>query len=246
MARARLLKPGFFENEDLAKMPPHGRLLFQGLWTLADREGRLHDRPAWIKGQIFAYENVKVDGLLAQLDAGGFIQRYEVEGARYIQVVKFEKHQSPHVREPASTIPAPGSAPDKPGASPVISGTGPAVAVAVSDPVAVAEAETVDARPPEHPFAFLYAQKYAERNPGRRVPPAEHASALALEREFGAQACIDAASDLDWQKHPNYLKPKLEDQRNGVSQSRSQPSRSTRSATTLAGSADENERWRNA
>ena len=44
MARARLLKPGFFTNEDLCELPAFGRLLFAGLWTIADREGRLEDR----------------------------------------------------------------------------------------------------------------------------------------------------------------------------------------------------------
>ena len=49
MARARNIKPGFFKNEFLAEMPCEVRLLFIGLWTLADREGRLEDRPKRIK-----------------------------------------------------------------------------------------------------------------------------------------------------------------------------------------------------
>ena len=43
--RTRLLKPGFFMNEELARLPVRARLLFAGLWCLADREGRLEDRP---------------------------------------------------------------------------------------------------------------------------------------------------------------------------------------------------------
>lgn len=78
-----------------------------------------------------------------------------------------------------------------------------------------ADADAEDARPPEHPFAFMYAQKYRMRE-GRPIPPVVHAAALALEREFGSQACIDAAADFDWQKHPNYLKPGLEERRNGT------------------------------
>ena len=45
MARARNIKPGFFRNADLVEMPIEARLLFIGLWTLADRSGRLEDRP---------------------------------------------------------------------------------------------------------------------------------------------------------------------------------------------------------
>lgn len=107
MARARTLKPGFFLNELLAELHPLARLLFAGLWTLADREGRLEDRPKRIKAAILPYDDCDVDAFLQQLHDRGFILRYEVAGERYIQVVNFRKHQTPHVREPASTIPAP-------------------------------------------------------------------------------------------------------------------------------------------
>ena len=63
--RARNLKPGFFKNEDLAELPFEGRLLFAGLWCLADREGRLEDRPKRIKAEIFAFDSVDVDKLLS-------------------------------------------------------------------------------------------------------------------------------------------------------------------------------------
>ena len=52
MARARNLKPSFFTNDKLAELHPLGRLLFAGLWTIADREGRLEDRPKRIKTDV--------------------------------------------------------------------------------------------------------------------------------------------------------------------------------------------------
>ena len=109
MSRARNIKPSFFQNENLATLPPYARLLFAGLWCLADRAGRLEDRPKRIKAELFPYERVDVDGLLNAL-AGGeeqFILRYEVGGVRYIQVLNFVKHQNPHINERASSIPAP-------------------------------------------------------------------------------------------------------------------------------------------
>ena len=45
MARARNIKPGFFANDLLVDLPFEVRLLFIGLWTIADRAGRLCDRP---------------------------------------------------------------------------------------------------------------------------------------------------------------------------------------------------------
>ena len=108
MARARNIKPGFFTNDTLAEINPLGRLLFIALWTMADREGRLEDRPKKIKAEALPYDNANIERLLADLQKHGFILRYTVDGAAYIQVLNFCKHQNPHQREPVSTIPAPG------------------------------------------------------------------------------------------------------------------------------------------
>lgn len=107
MARARLLKPGFFTNELLAELPFEGRLLFAGLWTLADREGRLEERVGRIKAAVFPFDVVDVASLLAALEARGFIERYTVGAMPLIQIAKFLDHQKPHTREAASTLPAP-------------------------------------------------------------------------------------------------------------------------------------------
>ena len=107
MARSRNIKPGFFKNEVLAELDPMVRLLCIGLWTLADREGRLEDRPARIKAEIFPYEKFNADEGLETLATARFILRYMVGGCKYIQIFNFLKHQSPHVNEQASTIPAP-------------------------------------------------------------------------------------------------------------------------------------------
>jgi len=119
MARARMLKPGFFKNEGLAELrPPETaapmpaaafavRLCYEGLWLLADRSGRLEDRPKRIKAELFPYDDVDVDQLLITLAAHGFIVRYTVNGDTYIAITTFPKHQHPHVNEPSSVIPPP-------------------------------------------------------------------------------------------------------------------------------------------
>ena len=96
MARARNIKPAFFNNEDLAECSLAARLCFAGLWTLADREGRLEDRPKRIKGELFRFDSLDVEPLLKELAHRGFIMRYEVDGRGLIQVVAFHKHQNPH------------------------------------------------------------------------------------------------------------------------------------------------------
>ena len=106
MARARNIKPGFFINDQLAEIEPLGRLLFAGLWTIADREGRLEDRPKKIKAEILPYDNCDANILLDALNDAEFICRYTVDGQNYIQIINFSKHQNPHPKEAQSIIPA--------------------------------------------------------------------------------------------------------------------------------------------
>lgn len=105
--RARNIKPGFFSNDRLPECEPFARLLFIGLWCMADRQGRLEERWRKIKIELFPCDNCDIEALLNQLEQQEFIIRYAVDGVRYIQVVNFSKHQNPHKNEKASTIPPP-------------------------------------------------------------------------------------------------------------------------------------------
>ena len=107
MARARNIKPGFFRNEVIAELPMFTRLLFIGLWCIADREGRFEDRPKRIKMELFPADDVDVGEALGELESSGFIVRYESCGNKYAQINNFTKHQVPHHKEVASEIPAP-------------------------------------------------------------------------------------------------------------------------------------------
>lgn len=104
MARARNIKPAFFLNDELAELPPLTRLLFIGLWCIADRDGYLEDKPNKIKAEILPYDNCNVDNMLDELN-GEFITRYSFEGKRFIFIKNFSKHQNPHMKEKASEIP---------------------------------------------------------------------------------------------------------------------------------------------
>lgn len=107
MARARNIKPSFFTNEKLAECEPLARLLFTGLWCIADREGRLNDIPIRIKAQVLPYDNCDCNDLLAQLTDKKLIIRYSLDDDKFIQIISFTKHQQPHYKEVASVIPSP-------------------------------------------------------------------------------------------------------------------------------------------
>lgn len=109
MARARNIKPAFFLNDDLAEQNnPLGRLLFIGLWTLADYKGELEWRAGRIKAQLLPYDECDIKQLAINLDKSGFIRFYSDGSRIYINIPNFEKHQNPHKNERAqgSDIPA--------------------------------------------------------------------------------------------------------------------------------------------
>lgn len=109
MARTRNIKPGFVRNETLAELPRDARLLFALLPMIADRLGRLEDRPRRIKVDLFPYDEditgEVVDGWLQALAQREFLSRYVCDGVRVIQIVRFLKHQNPHPKEPDSVLP---------------------------------------------------------------------------------------------------------------------------------------------
>jgi hypothetical protein len=108
MPRIRTVKFDLFQHEGLAALEIVCRYAFIGLFTLADREGRLEDRPRRIAAQLFPYDrDIDFQKVLDSLVGGGFVERYSVEGHDYLQIVSFLKHQRPNIREPKSMIPTP-------------------------------------------------------------------------------------------------------------------------------------------
>lgn len=109
MARRRSLHPNFFHDEVLVTLPPLYRILFEGLWCLADREGILEDRPVRIKMKVLPMDTIDVDEALDVLQVHGMVLRYAVEGRRYLKVVNFLRFQHPHPSEAPSVFPGPDS-----------------------------------------------------------------------------------------------------------------------------------------
>lgn len=106
MARARNIKPAFFTNELLGTEDPMVSLTFLGLWCLADKDGILEDRPLRIKAELFPYrDSLDVNGYLTVLSRLGFVTRYQNGDVRYLEVLNFTKHQSPHHTEKAKGYP---------------------------------------------------------------------------------------------------------------------------------------------
>ena len=99
MARARNIKPTFFQNEELAELTALERLAFIGMWTIADFKGCIELRPKRLKIQLLPYDNCNFEEIVTNLDKSGFISIYSVQGQRYLKIINFEKHQTPHKNE---------------------------------------------------------------------------------------------------------------------------------------------------
>lgn len=109
--RARNIKPGFFENEQLAELPFEARLLFAGLWCYADREGRFEWRPKRIKALLFPYDVAitpdVIECHLMSLHVMTLILQYKSEENLFGLIKNFKKHQKPHPHEAKSILPDP-------------------------------------------------------------------------------------------------------------------------------------------
>lgn len=109
MARQRMISPKYFADEDLAGVTFPARLLGLALLTMADREGRLEDRPKLLKVGAFPHDVIEVAPLLEELVQVRFLVRYVVNGRAYLLVRSFHRYQKPHPNEARSTLPGPPS-----------------------------------------------------------------------------------------------------------------------------------------
>jgi len=112
MARIRSVKPEFWDDRKLAKRTSRdARLLYIGLWNLADEHARLNGDPLWIKGKVFPFDDdVDVKTIAVMLDelaALGCVACYEVDDDPYIFLPKLGKHQRLEPWKVDSRLPAP-------------------------------------------------------------------------------------------------------------------------------------------
>lgn len=103
--RTRDLKPDFWSDERVVLVSDSAKLLFQGLWNLADRCGRLEDKPVTIGFKVRPWDPSAVPTLLTELQSVGLIIRYSVNGLDCIGVPGLVTHQRIHPKEMASKLP---------------------------------------------------------------------------------------------------------------------------------------------
>lgn len=108
-ARIRTLKPEVWQDEKVVDLSRDARLLFVGLITMADDEGRLRAPTAGILGHVFPHDDDAVTFLATWLDeivTAGLILRYRNNDKPYIAFRHWRRHQKIN-RPTKSTLPPP-------------------------------------------------------------------------------------------------------------------------------------------
>ena len=96
MARIRTIKPQFWDDAKIGRIPRDARLLYIGLWTFADDLGVVIADPVWLKSKIFPYDRIQVQQLeawLGLLEKTGFISLLSVKSESFYYLPTFSRHQ---------------------------------------------------------------------------------------------------------------------------------------------------------
>ncbi len=98
MARIRTIKPEIWESERLGKLYISTRLLFVGLISLADDEGRGRGSPRYLLGRLHPYAPEKIKEAdvwndLQLLSKRRLIRTYEIDGCWYYEIPGWHDNQ---------------------------------------------------------------------------------------------------------------------------------------------------------
>ena len=99
----------FWLDEKIGSLPPEARLLYIGTWSLADDNGVLRGNPAYIRSQLFAYDEevtaADVRRWIELLTAERMLVPFTHRGERYLLVRRFRDHQKIDARYATELIP---------------------------------------------------------------------------------------------------------------------------------------------
>jgi hypothetical protein len=107
----RMIDSAMWSNENFAALPVMARLLQVGIINMADDQGRVKAFPAYLRSQVFPYDDVSIDDIrkwLTLIANNGTIAIYQADGKDYIQLLNWWEYQS-------LQYPAPSEYPAQPG-----------------------------------------------------------------------------------------------------------------------------------
>jgi uncharacterized phage protein (TIGR02220 family) len=97
MARIRMIKPEFWDDEKLSSISRDARLTFIGMWNNSDDYAVVKGHASWLKNNIFPYDDIKLSEFqkwLLELENIKVILPFEHSGEKYYYIKNFQKHQT--------------------------------------------------------------------------------------------------------------------------------------------------------
>ncbi len=93
MARKRMIDPNIWQSEDFGKLSTLGKLVFIGLFSNADDEGRGRANPTYLKSILFPYEesirSADIDKTLSEISSNMSVIFYSCNGSNYYSLTKW-------------------------------------------------------------------------------------------------------------------------------------------------------------
>lgn len=96
MARIRTIKPKFWDDVKVAKLPRDARLLYIGMWNFADDLGVIIADHIWLKSKIFPFDQIQIqqfDKWIEMIVKLGFISLFSYNGEEFYYLPKLTLHQ---------------------------------------------------------------------------------------------------------------------------------------------------------
>jgi hypothetical protein len=95
--RIRTIKPEFPHDETLGRVSRDARFLFVLLWTCCDDHGRFRASPAYLRGQLYPFDEdvspALVETWLNELEQIGRVKSYRINAETYAAVTNWARHQ---------------------------------------------------------------------------------------------------------------------------------------------------------
>lgn len=97
MARKRMIDPNIWQSEDFGRLSTLAKIVFIGLFSLADDEGRGRCNPVYLKSTLFPYEeNIRstdIDKTLSEISSNMSIVLYSCNGSSYYSLLSWNEFQ---------------------------------------------------------------------------------------------------------------------------------------------------------
>lgn len=97
MARKRMIDPNIWQSEDFSKISTLAKLVFIGLFSLADDEGRGRCNPVYLKSTLFPYEegirSADIDKTLSEISSNMSVIFYSCDGSNYYSLYNWNAWQ---------------------------------------------------------------------------------------------------------------------------------------------------------